>query len=227
MSKKHLRLGLMGRKLGMTTIFTDKGDRLGVTVVEVMPNIVVQRKTEETDGYCAIQVGVGHKRPKLVTKPLAGHFAKAGLQPEQFPRSTHEVRLEAADVQKFQVGQEVPLDFFAAGDIIDVQGVSKGKGFQGVIKRHHFSGFPATHGTHEFFRHSGSIGCRTDPGRVHKGKRMGGHMGSDNVTVQNLKIARIDADKRLVLLLGAVPGAKGDLVFLRDAIKKAAKPIAG
>lgn len=225
MSKKHLRFGLWGRKLGMTTIFDEKGDRLGVTVVEIERNVVVQRKTTESDGYSAIQIGFGHRRPKLVTKPQAGHFGKAGIAPEQFPRKVSEIRLDDADVQKFTVGQELSLDFFAAGDVIDVQGVSKGKGAQGVMKRHNFQGFNASHGTHEFFRHGGSIGCRTDPGRVHKGKRMGGHMGADNMTVQNIRIARIDADKRLVLLRGAVPGAKGDLVFLRDAIKKPAKPI--
>lgn len=225
MSAKNVRFGLVGKKLGMTTVFAANGDRLGVTVVEVGPNVVLQRKTQETDGYNAIQVGYGHKRPKLVNKPQAGHFAKAGLAPEAFPRHIKEIRLDAEDVAKLPVGSELPLTFFIAGEIIDVAGISKGKGFQGVMKRHHFSGFPATHGTHEYFRHAGSIGCRTDPGRVHKGKRMGGQMGSDTKTIQNIKVVSVDTEKRIVLLHGAIPGATGDLVYLRAAMKRPAKPI--
>ena len=223
MSTKNFRLGLVGKKLGMTTVFGPAGERYGVTVVEVAPNVILQKKTSETDGYNAIQVGYGQKRPKLINKPAAGHFAKAGLDSEHFPRHVKEIRVAAEDLEKFPVGGELNLGFFAAGEIVDVAGISKGKGFQGVIKRHHFSGFPATHGTHEYFRHSGSIGCRTDPGRVHKGKRMCGQMGSESKTIQNIKIVSVDTEKRLVLLHGAVPGATGDLVFIRGAMKKAAK----
>lgn len=225
MSTKNLRLGLVGKKLGMTTIFGEGGVRIGVTVVEVAPNVVLQKKTPETDGYSALQIGYGHKRPKLVNKPEAGHFAKAGLEPERFPRYVKEIRLSADEVGKVTAGQELPFGFFAAGDVVDVSGISKGKGFQGVMKRHHFGGFPASHGTHEYFRHPGSIGCRTTPGRVHKGKRMGGHMGTDRVTVQNLKIVRVDEEKRLLLIRGAIPGAKGSLVYVRGAVKQAAKAL--
>jgi large subunit ribosomal protein L3 len=225
MSTKNLRFGLVGRKLGMTTVFTETGERVGVTVVEMGDNVVLQRKTTETDGYNAIQIGYGHRRPKRVSKGEAGHFAKAGLSPEKFPRYVKELRLPAESVSKVEIGQELPMTFFAPGDTVDVAGISKGKGYQGVMKRHNFAGFIATHGTHEFFRHGGSIGCRTDPGRVHKGKRMAGHMGTDRKTIQNLKVVRVDAEKRLLLLRGAVPGAKGDLVFVRDAVKKPAKSL--
>jgi large subunit ribosomal protein L3 len=213
----------MAKKLGMTAIFDEKGGRIGVTAVEVGPNVVLQRKTVETDGYAALQVGFGHKRPKLVSKPLAGHFQKAGLDPERFPRFVREIRLAAADVERFTIGQELSMSFFAVGDVVDVSGMSKGKGFQGVMKRYHFSGFPASHGTHEYFRHAGSIGCRTTPGRVHKGKRMGGHMGADNVTVQNLQVVRVVPEQRLLLIRGPVPGAKGSLVFVQAAVKQPAK----
>jgi large subunit ribosomal protein L3 len=225
MSTKNLRLGLVGKKLGMTTIFGEGGARVGVTVIEVAPNLVLQRKTAETDGYSALQVGYGHKRPKLVNKALAGHFQKAGLDAERFPRYVKEIRLTPADVEKLAVGGEVPFGFFQKGDIVDVSGISKGKGFQGVVKRYHFGGFPASHGTHEYFRHPGSIGCRTTPGRVHKGKRMGGHMGTDRVTVQNLRIVGVDAEKRLLLIRGPIPGAKGTLVYVRGAVKQPAKAL--
>ncbi len=223
MSTKNLRLGFVGKKLGMTTVFGPTGERLGVTAVEIAPNVVLQNKTAETDGYSSIQIGYGAKRPKLINKALAGHYAKAGLAPEKFPRYVKEIRVAAEEIGKFPVGHEMDINFFAAGELVDVAGISKGKGFQGVMKRHHFKGFNATHGTHEFFRHGGSIGCRTDPGRVHKGKRMGGHMGTERKTVQNIKVVSVDAEKRVVLLHGAVPGAKGDLVFVRAAVKKAAK----
>lgn len=224
MSTKNLRLGLIGQKLGMTTIFDENGARVGVTVVKVDRNIVLRKKTPATDGYSAIQIGFGRKRPKLVSKPLAGHFQKAGLDPEHFPRYVKEIRLPAEEVEKFEVGQEVSFSWFAAGDFVDVSGMSKGKGFQGVIKRHHFGGFPASHGTHEYFRHPGSIGCRTTPGRVHKGKRMAGHMGDERVTVQNLTIARVVPEQHLLLIRGAIPGAKGSLVYVRGAVKRSAKP---
>jgi large subunit ribosomal protein L3 len=225
MSTKNLRLGLIGKKLGMTTVFDETGARVGVTVVEVGPNIVLQRRTADRDGYAAVQLGYGAQRPKLVSKPLAGHFQKAGLDPERFPRYVKEIRLTAAEVEKLEVGKEIPFSFFAAGDVVDVSGISKGKGFQGVMKRYHFSGFPASHGTHEYFRHPGSIGCRTTPGRVHKGKRMGGHMGTDRVTVQNLKVVKVVPEERLVLIRGAIPGAKGSLVYLRGAVKRPAKAL--
>jgi large subunit ribosomal protein L3 len=225
MPTKNLRLGFMAKKLGMTTIFDENGARVGVTAVEVGPNLVLQRKTPETDGYSALQIGSGRKRPKLVSKALAGHFQKAGLDPERFPRFVREVRLAPADVERFEPGQELSMSFFAPGDVVDVSGVSKGKGFQGVMKRHHFGGFPASHGTHEYFRHPGSIGCRTTPGRVHKGKRMAGQMGAENVTVQNLQIVRVLPEKRLLLIRGPIPGARGSMVFVQAAVKRPAKPV--
>jgi large subunit ribosomal protein L3 len=223
MSTKNLRLGLIGKKLGMTTVFDESGARHGVTVIEVEKNVVLQRKAPETDGYAAVQVGYGTKRPKLVRKPNAGHFLKAGLDPERFPRYVKEIRLSADEAAKFSVGQEIPLTFFAAGDVVDVSGISKGRGFQGVMKRHHFGGFPASHGTHEYFRHPGSIGCRTTPGRVHKGKRMAGQMGGERVTIQNLTVVGVDPEKRLLFVKGAVPGARGTLVYVRGAVKRPAK----
>jgi large subunit ribosomal protein L3 len=222
MSKK---MGLLGKKLGMTQVFTDTGERVAVTAVEAGPCLVMNRRTMERDGYAALQLGLGDKPMRLVTKPVMGALAKQSLKPKRFVR---EIRLEELP-EGFEIGKEIPIsDVFKVGDFIDVTGTSKGKGTQGVMKRYHFSGFRASHGTHEFFRHGGSIGCRLTPGRVHKGKRMGGRMGNVRRTVQNLRVVDILDDKHVILIGGAVPGGKNGYVVIRVATKrKAAAPAEG
>ena len=208
-----MAIGVIGRKCGMTRVFTEDGASVPVTVVEVTPNRVTQIKTGETDGYEAVQVTTGERRASRVTKPQAGHFAKAGVQAG---RTVGEFRAPAGDLA---VGGEVKADIFEAGQKVDVTGTSKGKGFQGVIKRWSFSMQDATHGNSLSHRAPGSIGQNQSPGRVFKGKKMAGHMGAERVTVQNLEVVRVDAEKNLLLIRGAVPGAPGSNVIVRPAVK--------
>jgi large subunit ribosomal protein L3 len=210
-----MSLGLVGRKVGMTRVFSDDGVSTPVTVIEVEPNRVSQIKTVETDGYTAVQVITGTRRASRVTKPLAGHYRKAGVEPG---RGAWEFRVDSVD--GVELGSEIHVDIFEQGQIVDVAGVSKGKGFQGGIKRHNFTMQDATHGNSISHRSNGSIGQNQTPGRVFKGKKMSGHMGAANVTTQNLQIVRIDAERNLVLIRGAVPGAKSGDVVILPAVKQ-------
>ena len=211
-----MSLGLVGRKVGMTRIFTDDGDSIPVTVLEVGDNRVTQIKTDETDGYTAVQVTFGTRRASRVTKPLAGHLAKAGVEAGEVIK---EFRVDAARAAEFQPGANISVDLFEVGQKIDVQGVTIGKGYAGTIKRYHFSSGRASHGNSRSHNVPGSIGMAQDPGRVFPGKRMTGHLGDVTVTVQNLEIARIDAERKLLLVKGAIPGAKGGKVFVTPAVK--------
>lgn len=216
-----MSLGLVGRKVGMTRIFTADGDSIPVTVLDVSDNRVAQIKTVETDGYTAVQVAFGTRRPSRVTKPLAGHLAKAGVQAGEILK---EFKIDAAKAAELSAGAVIGVDLFEVGQKIDVQGISIGKGYAGTIKRYNFSSGRASHGNSRSHNVPGSIGMAQDPGRVFPGKRMTGHMGDETVTVQNLEIARIDADRKLLLVKGAVPGAKGGKVFVTPAVKtRAAK----
>jgi large subunit ribosomal protein L3 len=211
-----MKKAILARKLGMSQIFTDNGTVIPVTVLEAGPCTVVQKKTTETDGYNALQVGFGDIRPNLVNKPKAGHFA-ARLGKDAAPkRVLKELRLE--DISAYEVGQEIKADVFAEGDFVDVSGTGKGKGFQGPIKRHNQSRGPMTHGS-KYHRGLGSMGPGTTPGKVRKGKKMAGHMGAKPVTVQNIKVVRTDAEKNQILVCGAVPGIKGSLVVIKDTVK--------
>jgi len=217
------RTGLLGQKLGMTQVFTDKGDRAAVTAISAGPCFVIDKITPDKHGYAAIKLAFGSKPLRVTKKPELGQFSKKGLEPLRFVR---ELRVDVKDLEKFEVGKPVALaDVFKPMSYIDVTGTSKGKGFQGVLKRHHMPGFRATHGTHEFFRHGGSIGCRLTPGRVHKGKRMSGHMGDVKRTVQNLVLLEIDAEQNLLLVRGAVPGGKNAYLIIRNSKKKFAKTV--
>ena len=212
------RLGLLGKKLGMTQIFTENGDRVPVTVIDAGSCVVLAKKTIEKDGYAALQLGYGEKPLRLANKAELGLAKKLEINPV---RVVEELRLEPAQLDQSEVGKTVPLStIFTAGTYLDVTGVTKGKGFQGVIKRHKMGGTRASHGTHEFFRHGGSIGCRMTPGRVHKGKRMTGHMGSVQRTVQNIALMQIIEESGLLLVRGAVPGGKNAMVMLKNALKK-------
>jgi large subunit ribosomal protein L3 len=209
-------LGFIGKKIGMTQFYNTEGSVIPVTVIQTGPCVVVQKKERATDGYNAIQVGFGSKKNQRVNKPEQGHMAKAGKGAFEVLK---EFRLE--DVSQFQVGQEIKAaDLFKAGDRIDVAGRSKGHGFAGVIKRWSFGGFPGSHGTHEYFRHGGSIGNRSFPGRVRKGKKMAGHWGDEQVSVQNLEIVDIRPENNLMLVKGAVPGARRGIVLVRRAVKR-------
>jgi len=208
-----MAIGVVGRKCGMTRVFTEDGNSIPVTVIEVTPNRVSQVKTAQTDGYDAVQVTVGERRASRVTAAQAGHFAKAGVEAG---RTVLEFRAEAGDLAP---GASITADLFQAGQMVDVTGVSKGKGFQGVIKRWNFSMQDATHGNSLSHRAPGSIGQNQTPGRVFKGKKMAGHMGAEQVTVQNLEVVRVDADKNLLLVRGAVPGATGADLVVRPAVK--------
>lgn len=205
---------LIGKKLGMTQIFDETGMLVPVTVIEAGPCSVVQRKTVASDGYEAVQLGFGSQRPERVSKPLAGHFKKAGVS---ILRELHEVRVEADDTAK--AGDTVTVSILDGVKFVDVLGTTKGKGFQGVMKRHNFGGGRATHGSH-FHRTTGSIGMKEKPGRVMKGKRMAGQMGSTDVTVQSLKVIQIRADENLILVKGAVPGANGTTLVVCEALKR-------
>lgn len=216
-----MSLGLVGRKVGMTRIFTDDGDSIPVTVLDVSNNRVTQIKTSETDGYGSVQVTYGTRRASRVTKPLAGHLAKAGVEAGSVLK---EFRLDAAELAKFTTGAVVTVEsLFAAGQKVDVQGVTIGKGYAGVIKRHHFSSNRASHGNSRSHNVPGSIGMAQDPGRVFPGKRMTGHLGDVTRTAQNLEVARVDAARGLLLVKGAVPGAKNGNVVVWPAVKTPAK----
>ena len=207
--------GILGRKLGMTQIFSAAGDSESVTVIEAGPCAVVQVKTQERDGYDAVQLGFGAVRTKRVTKPRLGHFAAHGVEPTRVLR---EIRLKEP-VPEAAPGKFVTCESFSAGELVDVTGISKGKGFAGVVKRHGFSGAPASHGTHEKFRHGGSIGMASTPSRVFKGMKMPGQMGNARVTVQNLKILRVIPEENLLMVSGAVPGPTGAYVMVRKSVK--------
>ena len=205
-------LELLGRKLGMTQIFNDAGDRVPVTVIEAGPCVVVQKKTVDTDGYDAVQFGFEEKKAKHTNKAEGGHFARAGVSPRRF---VYEVRLPAAEVEALEIGQEIKADRFAEVKRVDVLGTSKGRGFAGVIKRHGFGRSKMTHGTHEFFRHGGAMGAGTYPGRIIKGKKMAGHMGTARITQLGLRVEKVDPEKNLLFVRGAVPGHRRGLVRVR------------
>ena len=204
--------GILGRKIGMTQVFAENGHLIPVTVVEVAPNVVLQKKSDDSDGYVAVQVGFEDKREKLANKPEKGHVAKANTAPKRFIRE-----FRGDDLAAYEVGQEVKVDIFAAGDIVDVTGISKGKGFQGVIKRHGQSRGPMAHGS-RYHRRPGSMGP-VAPNRVFKGKLLPGRMGGDQVTVQNLEIVKVDTERNLLLIKGNVPGAKKALLKIKGAVK--------
>ncbi|KUG06470.1 50S ribosomal protein L3 [Solirubrum puertoriconensis] len=202
--------GIIGKKIGMTSLFTADGRNVPCTLIQAGPCVVTQVKTLETDGYTAVQLGYGEKKAKNTNKPLAGHFAKAGVTPRK-----KLVEFRTDDVASYTLGAEVNADYFAEGDFVDVVGTSKGKGFQGVVKRHNFAGVGGqTHGQHNRGRHPGSIGACSWPSRVFKGMRMAGRMGGDRVKVQNLKVMRVVGDQNLILVSGSVPGAKNGYVIL-------------
>ena len=215
-----MSLGLLGRKVGMMRIFTDDGDSIPVTVLDVSNNRVAQVKTPETDGYTAVQVVFGQRRASRVIKAAAGHFAKAGVEAGTMLK---EFRIDSAQAAELKAGDTIDTSMFEVGQKIDVQGTSIGKGYAGTIKRHNFASGRATHGNSRSHNVPGSIGMAQDPGRVFPGKRMTGHMGDVTVTTQNLEVARIDAERQLLLVKGAVPGAKNGQVVVKPAIKTKAK----
>jgi large subunit ribosomal protein L3 len=207
----------------MTQIFTSTGDRTAVTAIHAGPNVVIDKITPDKHGYAAIKLGYAEKPLRLTKKPELGQFSKHQLPPHRYIR---EIRVEAADLEKFEVGKPVALaDVFKPMSYVDIEGTSKGKGYQGVMKRHHMPGFRATHGTHEFFRHGGSIGCRLTPGRVHKGKRMSGLMGNVKNTASDLVVVKVLDDKDVVLVKGAVPGPANGLVLIKGSVKDVKKYI--
>lgn len=215
-----LKIGLLGKKIGMTQVFADDGEAVPVTVIQTGPCHVIGTRTAERDGYSALVLGFDEKPVRLASKPELGAMKDNGLKPQRFIR---ELRLPAEEVAKYKVGQVLgPKDVFADNTPIDVEGTSKGKGYQGVIKRHHMSGMTRAHGTHEYFRHGGSIGCRLTPQRVHKGKRMAGQMGNEKVSVQNLQLLRIMPEDNVILVRGAVPGAANDYVVVTNAATRTA-----
>jgi len=211
-----MSLELIGRKLGMTQIFTENGDRIPVTVIEAGPCTVVQKKTDERDGYTALQIGFGEKRPKLVPKALQGHFAKANTTPK---RLLVEVKVAAAELEGYQVGQQLTCEGYQVGQRVDVIGTSIGRGFTGVVKRHNFPTRSVSHGNHESFRHGGSMSAGTFPGRIRPGLRMAGHYGDARVTQLNLKVERIEPEKNLIYVRGAVPGHPNAFVRIRPTVK--------
>jgi large subunit ribosomal protein L3 len=209
------KIGLLGKKLGMTQVFADDGEAVPVTVIQTGPNHVIGTRTIERDGYSALVLGFDEKPVRLANKAELGALKEANLKPQRFVR---ELRLDAAEVAKYTVGQAIgPKDVFSEGLPLDVEGNSKGKGYQGVIKKHHMKGMTRAHGTHEYFRHGGSIGCRLTPQRVHKGKRMAGQMGNEKVTIQNVQLFRILPEENVILVRGAVPGAANDYVVVTVA----------
>ena len=211
-----MSLGLVGRKVGMTRIFTDDGSSVPVTVLDVSNNRVAQIKTPDVDGYAAVQVAYGKRRASRVVKSAAGHLAKAGVEAGTILK---EFRIDAEKLAEFKAGDVISVSIFQPGQMVDVSGTTIGKGFQGAIKRHHFSSQRASHGNSVSHNAPGSIGMAQDPGRVFPGKRMAGHLGDDNRTVQNLEIVRIDEGRQLLLVKGAVPGAKGGDIVVHPAIK--------
>jgi large subunit ribosomal protein L3 len=215
-----MTIGLVGRKCGMTRVFTDAGVAVPVTVVEALPNRITQVKDEKTDGYRAVQVTIGARRPSRVPKALAGHFAKANVAAGY---TSQEFRLKKGEGEALATGGDLKVDMFTVGQVVDVTGTTVGKGFQGTMKRHNFAGGMKTHGNSVSHRAPGSIGQRQTPGRVFKGKRMSGHMGVRNRTIENLHIVDIDATRNLLLIFGAVPGAEGSRVIVRPSVKAAGK----
>lgn len=207
--------GIIGRKIGMTQLFTENGNVVPVTVVEAGPCTVVQKKTAETDGYSAVQLGFEDIREKLVVKPVKGHYDKAQVA---YKRVLKEFKLDNSDAMN--VGDVLKADVFAAGDVVDVTGISKGKGYQGTIKRLGFHRQPMTHGTSGYHRHQGSMGANSTPSKVMKGKGMPGHMGSEQVTIQNLSVVKVDGENNLIAIKGAIPGPNGGLVIVKTAVKK-------
>jgi len=214
-----MSLGLVGRKIGMTRFFTEDGVAVPVTVVDVSNNRVTQIKTPQTDGYAALQVTYGVRRPTRVTKPQTGHFAKAGVEAGSVVR---EFNVADADVSSYSLGKHIGVDIFQVGQKVDVSGVTQGKGFSGAIKRHHFSSNRASHGNSLSHNSAGSIGMAQDPGRVFPGKKMAGHLGAVTRTTQLLEIVRIDAERQLLMIKGAVPGSKGGNVVVRPSVKAGA-----
>lgn len=209
--------GLLGTKLGMTQVWDENNKLVPVTVIEIAPNVVTQLRTVENDGYQAVQIAAGAIDPRKVNQPATGHFAAAGVTPRR-----HLTEVRTADAASYFLGQELPVEgAFEAGQLVDVVGTSKGKGFAGVMKRHNFKGVSASHGSHRNHRKPGSIGASSTPSRVFKGMRMAGRMGGERVTVLNLRVHAVDAEKGLLLVKGAVPGARGRLVFVRNAVKGA------
>ena len=211
-----MTMGLVGRKCGMTRVFTDDGVSIPVTVVEAQPNRITQVKTVETDGYRALQVVAGSRKPSRVSKPVAGHFAKAKVEAGDL---VTEFRLSESDEGEFEIGSELRVELFTEGQKVDVIGTSIGKGFAGTVKRHNFSMQDATHGNSLAHRAPGSIGQNQTPGRVFKGKKMSGHMGNVRRTIQNLEVVRVDNERNLLLIKGAVPGHRGGRVIVRPAVK--------
>ncbi|MES2170245.1 MAG: 50S ribosomal protein L3 [Actinomycetota bacterium] len=208
--------GLLGKKLGMTQVWDANNRLIPVTVVEITPNVVTQVRTPEVDGYSAVQIAFGAIDPRKVNKPSAGHFEKAGVTPRR-----HLTEVRTSDAADYTLGQEIAVDIFEAGQKVDVVGTSKGKGFAGVMKRHNFKGVSSSHGSHRNHRKPGSIGASSTPSRVFKGMRMAGRMGGDRVTAMNLTVHAVDLEKNLILVKGAVPGARGRIVFVRNAVKGA------
>jgi len=211
-----MKIGMIGRKRGMTRLFTEDGESIPVTVIEAAPNRVTQVKTEETDGYGAVQVTIGTRRANLVNKPISGHFARAGVEAGE---GLWELRIPKGESAEFEAGAEITVAIFEAGEKVDVTGISKGKGFAGTVKRHNFGMQDATHGNSVSHRAPGSIGQNQTPGRVFKGKRMSGHMGDERITTQNLEVVRVDPERNLLLVKGTVPGAKGGQVTVRPSVK--------
>jgi len=208
--------GLLGKKLGMTQVWDANNKLVPVTVVEITPNVVTQLRSQDVDGYTAVQIAYGQIDPRKVTKPLTGHFDKAGVTPRR-----HLTELRTDDTSEYSLGQELTVDIFEPGKKVDVMGTSKGKGFAGVMKRHNFAGVSSSHGSHRNHRKPGSIGASSTPSRVFKGMRMAGRMGGDRVTVLNLTVHSVDLEKGILLVKGAVPGARGRIVFVRNAVKGA------
>ncbi|MCB1258147.1 MAG: 50S ribosomal protein L3 [Microthrixaceae bacterium] len=213
---------IVGQKLGMTQVWDDDNNIIPVTVLRITPSRVVQLRTLERDGYSALQVTYGNKDPRKLTKPEAGHFAAASVDP-----GVKLVELRLEDVSEYSVGQEISADIFESGELVDVTATSKGKGFAGVMKRHNFAGQPASHGAHKVHRKPGSVGQCATPARVFKGTRMAGRMGAEKVTTLNLEIVRADADQQVILVKGAVPGPKGGTVIVRNAVKANGKSNGG
>ena len=214
-----MRMGLLGKKLGMTQVFAEDGERIPVTVIQAGPNYVVGKRTVDKDGYSALVLGFDEKPKRLCNKPEVGMYKQDGLMPQRFVR---EFRLPAEQVAKYEIGQKLGIgEVFEPGAPLDIVGTSKGKGYQGVMKRHGMSGTKASHGVHEFFRHGGSIGCRLTPGRVHKGKRMSGQMGGERITVQNLQLVQILENEDAILVRGSIPGSPQGYVEVRKAATRA------
>ena len=210
-----MAIELLCRKIGMTRIFDESGEAIPVTVLEAGPNLVVQKKSQETDGYTALQLGFGDRREKLFTKPEKGHFEKAGVPLKRYLR---ESRVDAEEAEGHEVGSEVTCDIFEPGEYVDAIGTSKGKGYAGVVKRHGFKIKKRTHGTHEAFRHGGSIGAGAWPGKVIKGMKMPGQMGNERVTVRNLQVVKVEPEQNLLFIRGSVPGHRDGVVAIRKAV---------